>query len=370
MAHLDRVMIAGGGTGGHVYPGVAVAEEIQRRNQAALVIFVGTDRGMENRILPKLGLTLETITASRIKGGGVFARIKGIFGVPVGMWQAWRLMRRHDPQVVLGVGGYASGAVLLAAWLTLRRTAIQEQNAAPGLTNRVLGKFVRAVYAGFEAANTHFAQKKFVVTGNPLRRAVSDSLRNAEARTGGDVAVLRVLVFGGSQGARFLNENVPAAIAAFRAAHPALALTVTHQTGPADEETTRQRYADLALAEIATVTPYIDDMPAAYTASDVAITRAGALTLAELTAVGLPSLLVPFPFAADDHQAKNGQALVDVGAAKMVRQEAWSAQDAAAWLGEVADDRGRLTAMSKAARQIARLDAAATLVDHLEGIAK
>lgn len=366
---LQRVMIAGGGTGGHVYPGVAVAEEILRRNPAAQIVFVGTERGLEAVILPKLGYRLETITVSRLKGGGIWGRIKGLFRLPVGIFQSWRLLRRNKPQVVLGVGGYASGPALLAAWLTRRPTAIQEQNATPGMTNRFLGKLVRVVFLGFAAGASAFKAKKTTFTGNPIRAALAARLADAPAAVDASAA-LRVLVFGGSQGARFLNERVPAAIAALATAHSDLAVTVVHQTGPAEEDATRARYAELGLTGRATVLPFIDDMPTAYAAADLAVCRAGALTVAELTAVGLPSLLVPFPFAADNHQEANASVLADAGAARLVRQDAWDDADVATWLAALAADRPALAAMADASHALARLDAAGAIVDRLEGIAR
>jgi len=367
---LERVLIAGGGTGGHVYPGVAVAEEVLRRNPSAKVIFVGTERGLEAKILPPLGYPLETITVSRLKGGGLLERVKGLFRLPVGIFQSWRLLRRHRPQVVLGVGGYASGPALLAAWLTRRPTAIQEQNATPGLTNRWLGKLVRIVFLGFAAGARAFSAKKTVFTGNPIRAALAARIAAAAPAAPAAGAPLTLLVFGGSQGARFLNERVPATLATYLAAHPDAALTVLHQTGPAEEAATRARYAELGLADRATVVPFIDDMPTAYGRSDLAVCRAGALTVAELTAAGLPSLLVPFPFAADNHQEANAQVLADAGAARLVRQDAWQDAEVATWLGALAADRAAVTRMADAARGLAKVDAARVLVDRLEEVAR
>lgn len=374
---LSRVMIAGGGTGGHVYPGVAVAEEIQRRNPDARVVFVGTARGLEARILPPLGYPLETITVSRLKGGGLWGRVKGLFRLPIGVFQSWRALRRHRPEVVLGVGGYASGPALLAAWLTRRPTAIQEQNATPGFTNRTLGKLVRAVFLGFEAGARFFSTKKTAFTGNPIRAALAERLdetissasSSAAAPAPSESGRLAVLVFGGSQGARFLNERVPGALAALAAARPDLTLEVVHQTGAADEDATRARYADGPLAGRAEVTPFIHDMPSAYARADVALCRAGALTVAELTAVGLPCLLVPFPFAADNHQEANARVLADAGAAHLVLQNDWRDDAVAAWLGGLADDRGALASMSATSRSLARPDAARVIVDALERLA-
>ena len=365
---IQRALIAGGKTGGHLYPGIAVAEEILARNPAAAVTFVGTQDGIESRILPKLGYTLETITVSRLKGGGVMGRIAGLLRVPVAMIQTCRLLRQYKPEVVLGVGGYASGPALLMAWLCRYPTAIQEQNAHAGITNRILGRIVRRIYLGFEAAGRQFAGRSTLATGNPIRRALVDALLNSKDETTpaqSDVA-LRVLVFGGSQGARFLNERVPELLSGLKDAHPEMQLQVTHQTGLNDVEATTARYEDTSLASSVTVLPYIEDMPSAYAESDVAICRAGALTVAELTAVGLPCLLVPFPFAADNHQEANAKVLVDAGAARMMTQAEWDPEAAISWLSALAADRARLQTMSNAARSAAQPEAAAAVVDDLE----
>jgi UDP-N-acetylglucosamine--N-acetylmuramyl-(pentapeptide) pyrophosphoryl-undecaprenol N-acetylglucosamine transferase len=362
---LSRVIIAGGGTGGHIYPGVALAEEIRRRNPSAVVTFVGTSRGLEGTILPPLGHPLALVDASRLKGGSLWQKVAGLFRLPRAIWQSWRLLARLRPEVVIGVGGYASGPALLAAWLRRDRTAIQEQNAAPGLTNRWLGRLVRRVFVGFEGAVGRFPSTKVIFTGNPLRQALTARLATPAAA--GSAGALRVLVFGGSQGARFLNERVPATLAALRASSPDLPLVITHQTGRADEETTRARYADLGLE--ATVTAFIHDMPAAYAAADLAICRAGALTLAELTAVGLPSLLVPFPHAADNHQEANARDLERAGAALVVTQSVWDDAAVAVTLAALASDPSRRAAMRAAALGRGRLDAAARIIDALEELA-
>lgn len=362
---LSRVVIAGGGTGGHIYPGVALAEELLRRNPAAVVTFIGTARGLEGTILPPLGHPLALVDASRLKGGSIFQKIAGLFRLPRAIWQSWRLLARLRPEVVIGVGGYASGPALLAAWLRRARTAIQEQNAAPGLTNRWLGKLVRRVFVGFDGARARFPSAKVLVTGNPLRLALTERL--ATTRATAPREGLRVLVFGGSQGARFLNERVPATLGALVAAAPGLTLRVTHQTGRADEEATRARYASLGLE--ATVTPFIHDMPSAYAEADLAICRAGALTLAELTAVGLPSLLVPFPHAADNHQEANARDLANAGAALVITQDSWRDAEVATTLASLAADPPRRETMASAARALGRLDAAARITDALEELA-
>lgn len=362
---IAAIVIAGGGTGGHVFPGVAIADEIKRRNPQARVAFIGTERGLERKLVPQAGHELFTINVSRLKGGGLWSKIKGLFRLPIAIFQSWRILRTVKPEVVIGVGGYASGPALLAAWMTFRKTAIQEQNATPGLTNRVLAKLVRRVFAGFPTER--FSKKKLVVTGNPIRHAIasrlSDSLENRDISNAATTG-LRVLVFGGSQGATFLNEKVPALLAGV--ARTSGVQAITHQTGERDLEATKRRYAELGLA--ADVVPFIDDMARAYANHDLAICRAGALTLAELTAVGLPSVLVPFPHAADNHQEANARVLEQAGAAVLATQAGWDEAALAARLGELARDRAALSRMGQAARGLGKVEAVTSIVDQLEGL--
>jgi UDP-N-acetylglucosamine--N-acetylmuramyl-(pentapeptide) pyrophosphoryl-undecaprenol N-acetylglucosamine transferase len=360
---LSSIVIAGGGTGGHVYPGVAIADEVKRRNPDAKVAFIGTTRGLESKIVPKSGYELATINVSRLKGGGVMTKLKGLFRLPVAMFQSWRILRRIRPDVVIGVGGYASGPALLAGVFTFRKTAIQEQNATPGLTNRWLGKLVKRVFLGFGAGVKAFSSKKTVYTGNPIRHAIAERLR---ASSPSDAKALRVLVFGGSQGATFLNERVPALLAKLSAALDSR-LVITHQTGTADLEATTARYIALSLES--EVLPFIDDMPKAYGTADLAICRAGALTIAELTAVGLPSLLVPFPFAADNHQEANARVLEAHGAALVATQKDWDEALLLDHLKALATDRNRLAEMARKSRELAKLDAVTRIVDALEELA-
>ena len=325
---------------------------------------------MESRILPQLGYTLRTISVSRLKGGGLIGRLAGLVRVPVAMYQSWRIMASLKPQIVLGVGGYASGPTLLAAWLSFRRTAIQEQNATPGFTNRVLSRIAKKIFVGFSAARKHFKEVKVLETGNPLRQSVRQSLEGQTHRNFSNAGSMRILIFGGSQGARFLNERVPQVVEALKERRPGLALCIRHQTGVHDLEETRKRYESTGLApDTWTVTAYIDDMASAYADADLAITRAGALTIAELMAVGMPSLLVPFPYAADNHQEANARSLLEHGACHMVRQDDWKEGEIVDWLAVLSDDREKLEKMSRAARGEARLDAALTIVDHLEELA-
>jgi UDP-N-acetylglucosamine--N-acetylmuramyl-(pentapeptide) pyrophosphoryl-undecaprenol N-acetylglucosamine transferase len=362
---IGAIVIAGGGTGGHVFPGVAIADEIKRRNPSARVAFIGTERGLEKKLVPQNGHELFTINVSRLKGGGLWSKVKGLFRLPIAIFQSWRILRTVKPEVVIGVGGYASGPALLAAWMTFRKTAIQEQNATPGLTNRVLGKLVKRVFAGFPT--DRFAKKKLVVTGNPIRHAIAHRLAHSLENRDNALAEatgLRVLVFGGSQGATFLNERVPALLSQLVKASAGAGVTITHQTGERDLDATRQRYAELGLA--ASVVPFIDDMASAYAQHDLAICRAGALTLAELTAVGLPSVLVPFPHAADNHQEANARVLEQAGAAVVATQASWDEAALVTRLGGLAKDRASLARMGEAARGLGKAEAVSTIVDHLE----
>lgn len=357
---LSAIVIAGGGTGGHVFPGIAIGDEVKLRNPEARVVFVGTERGLEHKLVPQAGHELFTINVSRLKGGGLWAKVKGLFRLPIAIFQSWRILRKVKPEVVIGVGGYASGPALLAAWMTFRKTAIQEQNATPGMTNRFLGKLVKRVFAGLPT--DRFSKKKLVLTGNPIRHTIAKRLENRDIQKAG--AGLRVLVFGGSQGATFLNERVPSLLAALaRSGGP---LTITHQTGERDLDTTRARYLELGLA--ADVVPFIQDMASAYAQNDLAICRAGALTIAELTAVGLPSVLVPFPFAADNHQEANARVLEAAGAGLVATQASWDEAGLVLRLGKLATDRQALLTMAEAARSLGRVHAVSTIVDHLEGL--
>lgn len=353
-----KVVIAGGGTGGHLFPGIAVAEELAARGHE--VRFVGTARGIEAKVCPKEGWPLDLIDVGGLKGGGVLGILKGLARVPRAMLQSFALLRRLKPDLVVGVGGYASGPVVLAAALSGRPTAILEQNSVPGITNRILGRVVRAVFGAFEAAGAHFPRAKYRLVGNPVRRKVREALSQADAGAGGG----GVLVVGGSQGARAVNELMVGAMQKLRAQGAAPRLV--HQTGEADRETVAAAYQAAGLA--VDVRAFIDDMAAAYRAADLVVCRAGASTLAELTALGVPSILIPFPFAADDHQTVNARELEQKGAARVLVQRDTTAETLAAAVGELLGDRARLTAMAQAARALGRPNAHVDIADALEAL--
>jgi UDP-N-acetylglucosamine--N-acetylmuramyl-(pentapeptide) pyrophosphoryl-undecaprenol N-acetylglucosamine transferase len=355
-----RLIIAGGGTGGHLFPGVAIAEEARARDPQAEILFVGTARGIEARVLPKLGLPLELIDASGLKTVGALGALRGLARVPRALLQSRRIVRRFRPDAVIGVGGYASGPLVLAAWLSGVPTAILEQNSIPGLANKILGRFVRAVFLAFDETRRFFRPHKTRLSGNPIRRALRERLLAAGGPGGG--AALRVFCFGGSLGAKAVNAIMADAAAALL--RQGVAVEIVHQTGPDDRAATEERYRAAGVA--ADVRDFIDDMAAEYGRADLVVARAGATTVAELAAVGRPALLVPYPFAADNHQERNAAALADAGAALVLRQADLDGEKLAAAIAELARDRPRLERMREAMRALGRPDAAAEIVTWLE----
>lgn len=344
------MLIAGGGTGGHLFPGVALAEELTLRNQGHRVLFVGTARGIETREVPHAGFDLELIDVAGLKGRGLLGWLRGMLRIPRAMWQSRRILRRFRPDVVVGVGGYASGPMLLTAWLMRLPSAVLEQNALPGFTNRVLGHVVRRVFVAFPQAEAYFNRKKVQLLGNPVRRSLIDNfLRSSEPRTG-----LGLLVFGGSQGARVLNQTVPAAVRTLKERFDRL--EVVHQTGEAECDRVDQAYRELGIE--AQVVPFIRDMAGAYRKADVVVCRAGATSVAELSLCRKPAVLIPFPHAADNHQEVNARSLVDAGAAVMIRQPELTPDRLATELGAILGSRERRALMEEAAGRVSRPESA------------
>ncbi|MFN2515335.1 MAG: undecaprenyldiphospho-muramoylpentapeptide beta-N-acetylglucosaminyltransferase [Pyrinomonadaceae bacterium] len=353
-----RVLIAAGGTGGHIYPGVAVAKEILRREPKSEIRFVGTARGLENKLVPQAGFDLSIIDSTGLKNVGPIARARGLLVLPKSLLGARSLIKAFRPDVVLGAGGYVSGPIVLTAALLRVPTLVMESNALPGWTNRVLARFVDKAAVSFEAALPYFGSKG-VVTGNPVRREFFEI--PARMR---DPSKFAILVFGGSQGARAINQAMIAAL-------PSLGdlrdmLWITHQTGEADFDRVHSGYVDAGWGEHARVTKYIDDMVAAFAKVDLVICRAGATTTAELIAAGKASLMIPFPLAADDHQRKNAEALDTAGAAKLILQQDLSGQRMAGEIAVLAREPERITAMEQAGRKLARGDAAAAVANLID----
>jgi len=350
-----RLLIAGGGTGGHLFPGVAIAEELRARDPDAAVRFVGTERGIEARVLPKLGWDLARIEISGLKTVGALGAIRGALRIPGALWQSRRLIKEFKPDVVVGVGGYASGPVVLMARLMGIPTAICEQNSIPGLTNKILGRLVRRVFLMFEESKRFFSPKKVALSGNPVRRGLLTAFAESQAAPH---ELPRVFVCGGSLGATKVNEIASEALIALARDRK---LSVVHQTGAADVDKIRARYAEAGLD--AEVHAFIDQMVTQYLAADVVVSRAGATTLAELAIAGKPAVLVPYPFAADNHQELNAREMADAGAAVMYRQVDLTPAILAQTLGELLGDRDRRAQMGSAMKALARPGAAATIVD-------
>ncbi|MFV8753451.1 undecaprenyldiphospho-muramoylpentapeptide beta-N-acetylglucosaminyltransferase [Nannocystaceae bacterium ST9] len=360
-------MIAGGGTGGHLFPGIALAEQVVAAG--GQVRFVGTDRGIEARVLPEEGWALDRIEVSGIKGRGLRGLIAGVLRLPRAWLQSRRIIREFAPDVVVGVGGYASGPIVATAWMMGRPTAILEQNSIPGITNRILGKLVRRVFATFPDARGSFAARKLVLAGNPIRKALLGKLEQARASETAQAGARppRLFVFGGSQGARAINDAMIRAAAGLAAALPGL--EIWHQTGNAELERTRAGYAEAGLAEPRVrVVSFIRDMSEPYAWCDLVVCRAGATSLAELAAVGCPALLIPFPHATDDHQTHNAASLVEAGAALVVAERELSPERLVGEVASLLGDRERLARMHAQMLAAAKPRAAADIYAGLQAI--
>jgi UDP-N-acetylglucosamine--N-acetylmuramyl-(pentapeptide) pyrophosphoryl-undecaprenol N-acetylglucosamine transferase len=356
------MLIAGGGTGGHLYPGIAVARELLSRVPDATVTFVGTAAGIEARVVPREGFTLDVIRSVGLKGKSLASVARGVSVLPASALDAWRVISRRRPSVVLGVGGYSSGPVVALAAVRGVPTLLMEQNAVPGLTNRLLASLVSAAAVTYEESISFFGRKAFV-SGNPVRPEFFEEAYEQQSSPPG---AARVLVFGGSQGAHAINMAMVEAAARLAAAAPRLA--ITHQTGERDLEVVRDGYRRAGLE--ARVEPFLFAMEREMKSADVVVCRSGATTLAELTAAKRASILVPFPQATDDHQRKNAEALVKQGAARMVEQRELNGERLAAEVLSLASDNEGRRRMAEAAGRLARPEAAKVIVDKVLELAR
>jgi UDP-N-acetylglucosamine--N-acetylmuramyl-(pentapeptide) pyrophosphoryl-undecaprenol N-acetylglucosamine transferase len=358
------VLVAGGGTGGHLYPGIAVAREIIARVPGATVTFVGTAAGIESRVIPREGFALETIRSAGLKGKSVASLARGVGLLPASAIDAWRVLSRLRPSIVIGVGGYSSGPVVLLAALRGIPTMLMEQNAMPGVTNRLLARFVRAAAVTYDESSRFFAGRAFLA-GNPVR---PEFLGGEHEQHGSprEARAARVLVFGGSQGAHAINVAMVEAAPRLVAAAPGL--EITHQTGERDLEMVRDGYRGAGLQ--ARVEPFLYAIDREMKAADVVVCRAGATTLAELTAAGRASILIPLPTATDDHQRKNAQALVVKGAARVIDQRSLTGELLASEIVAMARNDTERAAISAAARRMAKPDAAKVIVERVLELAR
>jgi UDP-N-acetylglucosamine--N-acetylmuramyl-(pentapeptide) pyrophosphoryl-undecaprenol N-acetylglucosamine transferase len=350
-----RLIIAGGGTGGHLFPGIAVAEEFLALNPGNEVLFVGTSHGIEARLLPKLGYPLALISASGMKGMGTAKKILSAGRLLYGYSQSRKILKDFRPDLVLGVGGYASAPLVLAARGMGIRRFIHEQNAAPGLTNKILGRFVDGVFISMAESASFFPKKITQMTGNPIRKEILWGFQERVRSLGDNFSVL---VFGGSAGAHRINTALVDALPFLEGVKGRL--RITHQTGGKDLVQVRDGYR--ARGFQAVVTSFIENMSAAYGAADLVICRAGATTIAEVTACGKGCIFIPFPYAADDHQRKNAESLLNHGAGFMILEEDLTGEALAREILELMEHPERLSEVERNARSLAQLDAAQAIV--------
>ncbi len=360
---VKTLMIAGGGTGGHIYPAIAIAREYLARDASRKVIFVGTQRGLEKTIVPKAGFALEFIDVAGLKGTGGLALLRNIARLPLGFVQAWKHVGRHRPNVVLGVGGYSSGPVLVAAKLRGIPTIIHEANAFPGLANRVLARWTTTVAVAFAEALPRMKRKDGVVTGNPIRKEFFDlGERHNEPATSNQQ---RLLIFGGSQGSHVLNDSMTGALLFL--ARLKDKLSIVHQTGPNELEKVKTAYRQSAFAD-ARVVAYLDPIADEIAAADLVVSRAGAMTIGELAAIGRASILVPFGAATNNHQELNARVVEKAGGAVVITEGQLSPEHLAGAIAEVLADPHRAQRMGAAAKQLAIPDATKSIVDLIDKI--
>ncbi len=351
-----NIVIAAGGTGGHLYPAIAVAREFLRQDPSTRILFVGTTRGIEQKVLAHEGLPLRCITAHPFMGKSPVEMIKALVTLPVSLWQSLGVLKQQGADLVFGVGGYTSPAMLVAAFLRRVPGVILEPNAYPGMANKAVAPLVQRVFLAFESTRQFFDRRKTRVVGTPVRQAFLESSPAAERAEAGSQRHL--LIFGGSQGAKAINSAMIDAL-------PLLAtmktrLTITHQTGEADHARVVAAYTQ---AEIpAQVVPFLYDMPTALRAADLVVARAGAMTIAELTVCGKPAILIPLPTAIYNHQLRNAEVMAKEGGALLLTQAELTGAALAQAMTEILGDRQRLEAMSRHSWNMRRSDAAEIIV--------
>ncbi len=352
-----KVIITGGGTGGHIFPGIAVAQEIKHRYPEAEILFAGTGRLVDQQAMRQYGFATQVMHCSALKGGSIGAKLKTIFTLPLSLFEALKLIWSYKPDLVFGVGGYVTGPVILAARLLGVFTAIHEQNSVPGLANRILGRVAKRIFLSIPGSEQYFKASKCVFSGNPVRGEI---LAIGSQQEDGHV----LLVLGGSQGAHAINSLLPMAVALAKDSLPA-DFKVIHQSGLADEENLRQVYKEKGIDAV--VAAFFPDMARVYKQADLVVSRAGATTLAELAVLGQAAILIPFPFAADDHQRKNADYLVGKGAAKMFDEHDLNAEKLAAEIVNIMNNDELKKDMGENARRLAKPQAASAIIDECLG---
>ena len=353
-------MIAGGGTGGHLFPGLALAEEFKRRDAGAEIMFVGTEQGIEAKIIPREGYPIRFLRAEGFVGKSFMKKMTAAVKTAISLLDAGKILRAVMPDIVIGVGGYASGALVLLASFRSVPTLIHEQNSVPGATNRILGRFVDRVCVTYQESISAFPMEKTFLTGNPIRMKIMKGDRESACRLFSlDTSVFTVFIFGGSSGAASINRTMVAALNHLGDLREQIQFL--HQTGDKDFQGIREAYRKAGMK--GTVAPFIYQMAEAYAAADVVISRAGATTLAELTALGKPAILVPYPHAAGRHQECNAMKLRDMGAAHVVFDHELSGEVLARQIRELYEDAQGRKDMQRASRGLGTPEACSRVVD-------
>jgi UDP-N-acetylglucosamine--N-acetylmuramyl-(pentapeptide) pyrophosphoryl-undecaprenol N-acetylglucosamine transferase len=355
-----RIVVAGGGTGGHLFPGIAIAQEFQRRNAANHIVFVSTGSRLEKAVLAKAGFELRPITAAGIKGRGLWNQAVSALKIPIGIMESGRILKNVAPDMAIGLGSYSAGPVIISAWLRRIPIAIHEQNLLPGITNRILARFADRIYISFENTRTRLDSAKVKWTGNPVRQDIIDCVgrrEHAEQDPNGGRR-FTVLIIGGSQGAHRINTAIAEALDFLP---PQEGLQFVHQTGGADEQMVREAYRRHRFQS--TVRAFFDNMAELYSRADLLICRAGATTVAEITALGKAAIFIPFPFAADDHQLLNARSLADEGAAEVILERQLDGKILSEKIRYYLDNPAALEDMGASARRFGQPDAAKNIVD-------
>lgn len=351
------IVIAAGGTGGHLYPAIALAREFVRRDSSVRILFVGTARGIESRVLAHEGFELVLITAKPVMGKGLLDVLRGVLSVPIGIWQSLKILQQRRANLVIGVGGYTSPTMLVAAALKGIARVILEPNAHPGLANKAVAPLAQRIFLAFESAGTSFDKHKVRVVGTPIRQEflAQSSKHSASTQPRGQ----HLLIFGGSQGAKAINSTVLEGLALLSERLPGL--TITHQTGEADLERVAAAYRARSIP--ANVVPFLYDMPAVLRTADLVVARAGAMTIAELTACGKAALLIPLPTAIYDHQMKNARAMEAAGGAIVLPQAGLSGVQLVEKIVAILSNPTRLSEMQSKSLEMRRIDAGEVIVN-------
>lgn len=362
-----KVIIAGGGTGGHIFPGIAIAEEIKRRDSQSEIIFVGTEHGIEASLIPQEGYPIKYLSAEGIVGKSVLKKAKAVMKMLLSVYEAYKLLRDIRPDALIGVGGYASFSPVLAAYLMSIPTIIMEQNTVPGLANKLLGRIVNAVCLTYHESLSSFPSYKTFVTGNPIRMSILTGNRETAYHLFGlERGKFTIFVFGGSAGARAINNAVCDAFNYMSDLKDKIQFL--HQTGSSGYETAREIYRKCGFK--GTVAAFIHEMPEAYAVADLVISRAGATTITEMTSVGRPAVLIPYPYAAGNHQEANARRLTEMGAARLILEQDLNGDTLSKNIRDLFAGNSLRADMQRANKSLGRPDAAQKVVDILFSLLK